>query len=175
MTKFLPGMSWILFFQLLRLLPKRGWDVRQSIDFSLFKFFSQLWTRLIILWIFKVRPQFYNDKTRIIARSCYIWAKSLCWFGVSALSTSWNGTTAASTPQINNKIGGSRENNRAARAVRTWVQLRGVLCKTTTWNNLGDNVSLQEWIILAFSCIKSFNSYPVKWPMSLFKLFVGGV
>lgn len=41
-------------------------------------------------------------------------------------------------------IGGNRENNRVARAVRTLVQLRGVLSKTTTWNNLGDNVSLQE-------------------------------
>ena len=87
MTKFLSGIGWI-FFQLLRLLPKKGWDVRLSIDFSLFKLFSQLWTRLILLWILKVRPQFHNDKARIIARWCYTWAKSLCWFGGSALSAS---------------------------------------------------------------------------------------
>lgn len=113
MTNFLPGMGWIFFFSRLAY----GQKVTRRMSLFWFQSLStQPWTRLILLWILKVRSQFQNDKTRIIARSCDIWAKSLCWFGGSALSTSWNVTTAASMPQINNTIGGNRENNLAARA-----------------------------------------------------------
>ena len=43
-------------------------------------------------------------------------------------------TTAAATttPQIKNLIGRVRKNKRAARAARTYEQVRAVLCKTTT-------------------------------------------
>ena len=36
------------------------------------------------------------------------------------------------TPQINDLIGWMRKTNRAARAARTYEQVRAVLCKTTT-------------------------------------------
>ena len=40
--------------------------------------------------------------------------------------------TATITPQIKNLIGRVRKNKRAARAARTYEQVRAVLCKTTT-------------------------------------------
>ena len=40
--------------------------------------------------------------------------------------------TATTTPQIKNLIGRVRKNKRAARAARTYEQVRAVLCKTTT-------------------------------------------
>ena len=40
--------------------------------------------------------------------------------------------TATTTPQIKNLIGRVRKNKRAARASRTYEQVRAVLCKTTT-------------------------------------------
>ena len=42
--------------------------------------------------------------------------------------------TETTTPQIKNLIGRVKKNNRAARATRTFEQVRAVLCKTTTWN-----------------------------------------
>ena len=36
---------------------------------------------------------------------------------------------ATTTPQINDLIGWMRKNNRAARAARTYEQVRAVLCK----------------------------------------------
>ena len=40
-----------------------------------------------------------------------------------------------------------RKNKRAARAARTYEQVRAVLCKTTTWNyhiyRFDDNLSMQ--------------------------------
>ena len=41
-------------------------------------------------------------------------------------------STATTKPQINNLIGRVRKNKRAARAARTYEQVRAVLCKTTT-------------------------------------------
>ena len=40
--------------------------------------------------------------------------------------------TATTTPQVRNLIGRPSENKRAARAARTYEQVRAVLCKTTT-------------------------------------------
>ena len=40
--------------------------------------------------------------------------------------------TETTTPQIKNLIGRVKKNNRAARATRTFEQVRAVLCKTTT-------------------------------------------
>ena len=40
--------------------------------------------------------------------------------------------TATTTPQINNLIGRASENKRAARAARTYEQVRAILYKTTT-------------------------------------------
>ena len=40
--------------------------------------------------------------------------------------------TATTTPQIKNLIGRVWKNNRAARAARTYEQVRAVLCTTTT-------------------------------------------
>ena len=44
--------------------------------------------------------------------------------------------TATTTPQIKNLIGRTSENKRAARAARTYEQVRAILCKRTTWNYL---------------------------------------
>ena len=38
---------------------------------------------------------------------------------------------ATTTPQIKNLIGRGSENKRAARAARTYEQVRAILCKTT--------------------------------------------
>ena len=43
--------------------------------------------------------------------------------------------TATTTPQIKNLNGRASENKRAARAARTYEQVRAILCKTT-WNYL---------------------------------------
>ena len=55
--------------------------------------------------------------------------------------------TATTTPQVKNLIGRARENKRAARAARTYEQVRAILCKTTTWNyliySLDDNLSIK--------------------------------
>ena len=40
--------------------------------------------------------------------------------------------TATTTQQIKNLIGRVSENKRAARAARTYEQVRAILCKTTT-------------------------------------------
>ena len=40
--------------------------------------------------------------------------------------------TATTTPQIKNLIGRASQNKRAARAARTYEQVRAILCKTTT-------------------------------------------
>ena len=40
--------------------------------------------------------------------------------------------TTTTTPQINNLIGRSSENKHAARAARTYEQVRAILSKTTT-------------------------------------------
>ena len=40
--------------------------------------------------------------------------------------------TATTTPQIKNLIGPANENKRAARAARTYEQVRAMLCKITT-------------------------------------------
>ena len=40
--------------------------------------------------------------------------------------------TATTRPQIKNLIGRASENKRAARAARTYEQVRAILCKTTT-------------------------------------------
>ena len=40
--------------------------------------------------------------------------------------------TAKTTPQIKNLIGRASENKRAARAARTYEQVRAILYKTTT-------------------------------------------
>ena len=51
------------------------------------------------------------------------------------------------TPEIKSLIGRVRKNNRAARAARTYEQVRAILCKTTTWNyrihRFDDNLSIQ--------------------------------
>jgi len=58
--------------------------------------------------------------------------------------------TATTTPQIKNLIGRASENKRAARAARTYEQVRAILCKTTTWNYLiysfDDNLSIKPQI-----------------------------
>ena len=58
--------------------------------------------------------------------------------------------TATTTPQIKNLIGRASENKRAARAERTYEQVRAILCKTTTWNYLiysfDDNLSTKPQI-----------------------------
>ena len=43
--------------------------------------------------------------------------------------------TATTTPQIKILIGRASENKRAARAARTYEQVRAILCKAT-WNYL---------------------------------------
>ena len=50
--------------------------------------------------------------------------------------------TATITPQIKNLIGRASENKRAARAARTYEQVRAILCKTTTWNYVVKVLSL---------------------------------
>ena len=61
-----------------------------------------------------------------------------------------NEGTATTTPQIKNLIGRASKNKRAARAVRTYEQIRANLCKTTTWNYLiysfDDNLSRKPQI-----------------------------
>ena len=58
--------------------------------------------------------------------------------------------TATTTPQIKNSIGRASENKRAARAARTYEQVRAILCKTTVWNYLiysfDDNLSIKPQI-----------------------------
>ena len=58
--------------------------------------------------------------------------------------------TATTTPQIKNLIGRASENKHAARAARTYEQVRAILCKTTTWNYLiysfKDNLSVKPQI-----------------------------
>ena len=58
--------------------------------------------------------------------------------------------TATTTPQIKNLIGPASENKRAARAARTYEQVRAILCKITTWNYLiysfDDNLSIKPQI-----------------------------
>ena len=58
--------------------------------------------------------------------------------------------TAMTTPQIKNLIGRASENKRAARAARTYEQVRAILCKTTTWKYLiysfDDNLSINPQI-----------------------------
>ena len=58
--------------------------------------------------------------------------------------------TAKTTPQIKNLIGRASENKCAARAERTYEQVRAILCKTTTWNYLiysfDDNLSIKPQI-----------------------------
>ena len=55
--------------------------------------------------------------------------------------------TAMTTPQIKNLIGRASKNKRAARAARTYEQVRAILCKTTTSNYLiysfDDNLSIK--------------------------------
>ena len=57
--------------------------------------------------------------------------------------------TATTTPQVKNLIGPASENKRAARAARTYEQVRAILCKTT-WNYLiysfDDNFSIKPQI-----------------------------
>ena len=61
---------------------------------------------------------------------------------------------ATTTPQINDLIGWMRKNNRAARAARTYEQVRAVLCKTTTSKYhiylFDEHLSIQP---LIFSCV----------------------
>ena len=58
--------------------------------------------------------------------------------------------TATTTPQIKNLIGRASENKRAARAARTYEQVRAILYKTTTWKYLvysfNDNLSIKPQI-----------------------------
>ena len=58
--------------------------------------------------------------------------------------------TATTTPQIKNLIGRASENKRAARAARTYEQVRAILCKTTMWNCLiyssDENLSIKPQI-----------------------------
>ena len=58
--------------------------------------------------------------------------------------------TATITPQIKNLIGRASENKRAARAARTYEQVRAILCNTATWNYLicsfDDNLSIKPQI-----------------------------
>ena len=58
--------------------------------------------------------------------------------------------TAKTTPQIKNLIGRASENKRAARAARTYEQVRAILYKTTTWNDLiyrfDDSLSIKPQI-----------------------------
>ena len=54
------------------------------------------------------------------------------------------------TSQIKNLIGRASKNKRAARAARTYEQVRVTLCKTRTWNYLiysfDDNLSIKPQI-----------------------------
>ena len=65
--------------------------------------------------------------------------------------------TATTTPQINNLIGRASENKRAARAARTYEQVRAILCKTTTWYYLiysfDENVSIKPQIYISLYLI----------------------
>ena len=58
--------------------------------------------------------------------------------------------TTTTTPQIKNLIGRASENKRAARAARTYEQVRVILCKTTSSNYLiysfDDNLSIKPQI-----------------------------
>ena len=58
--------------------------------------------------------------------------------------------TSKTTPQIKNLIGRASENKRAARAARTYDQVRAILYKTTTWNDLiyrfDDSLSIKPQI-----------------------------
>ena len=53
--------------------------------------------------------------------------------------------TATTTSQIKNLIGRASEIKSAARAARTYEQVRAILCKTTTWNYLSfdDKLSIK--------------------------------
>ena len=54
--------------------------------------------------------------------------------------------TATTTPQINNLIGRASENKRAARAARTYEQVRAILGKTTeitSFYSFDDNLSIK--------------------------------
>ena len=57
---------------------------------------------------------------------------------------------ATTTPQIKNLIGQASEIKSAARAARTYEQVRAILCKTTTWNYLiysfDDSLSIKPQI-----------------------------
>ena len=59
---------------------------------------------------------------------CYWRRRCCCHQGALASTTA----TATTTPQIKNLIGRVKKNKRAARAARTYEQVRPVLCKTTT-------------------------------------------
>ena len=71
---------------------------------------------------------------------------------------------ATTTPQIKNLIVRVSENRRAARAARTYEQVRAILCKTTTWNYLiysfDDN--LFNFVFLCPKCLLQFNSRTVR-------------
>ena len=58
--------------------------------------------------------------------------------------------TGTTTPQIKNLVGRATENKRAARAARTFEQVRAILCKITTLNYLiysfDDNLSIKPQI-----------------------------
>ena len=62
-------------------------------------------------------------------------------------SFSFDDVTAMTTPQIKNLIGRVRKHKRAARAARTYEQVRAILGKTTTRNyhinGIVDNLSIQ--------------------------------
>ena len=57
---------------------------------------------------------------------------------------------ATATPQIKNLIGRASENKCAARAARSYEQVRAILCKTTTWDypiySFDDNLSIKPQI-----------------------------
>ena len=57
-------------------------------------------------------------------------------------------TTTTTTPQIKILIGRVSENKRAARAARTYEQVRAILCKTTTYLicSFDDNFSTKPQI-----------------------------
>ena len=57
------------------------------------------------------------------------------------------GTAPTTEPQIKNLIGRASESTRAARAARTYEQVRAILRKTTTWTyriySFDDNLSIK--------------------------------
>ena len=66
------------------------------------------------------QPPFYFVKYANLRRSC----RGELWHQWARTSTE--------KPQIKNLIGRVRKNKRAARAARTYEQVRAALCKTTT-------------------------------------------